>query len=67
MTRPDSKSSNVTAQPPQTAPNVPTDSQDQNPSPEGTSKKNPHHSKTSQFTLAPYGLKQEKCQGTSLN
>ena len=38
---PNSKSSNVTAQPPQTAPNAPTNSQDQKHLPEGTSENNP--------------------------
>ena len=37
MARPNSKSSNVTMQPPQTAPNAPTNSEDQKPSLEGIS------------------------------
>ena len=41
LARPNSKSSNVAAQPPQTAPNAPTNSEGQNPSPEGTSENNP--------------------------
>ena len=41
VARPNSRSSNVTVQPPQTAPNAPTNSEGQNPSLEGTSENNP--------------------------
>ena len=67
VSRPDFKSSNATAQPPLTAPNAPTNSEAQNPSQVVLQRATPHHPKTSQFMLAPHGLKQGRCQGTSLS
>ena len=57
---------NTNMQPPATVSKTPTDLENQTPSWEGTLENNPHLLKTSQFTLAPHGLKQEKCQGTFL-
>ena len=65
VARPDSKSSNITAPPPQTAPNAPTNSRDQNLHQKVLQKTTPNHPKISQFVLAPHGPKQKKCQETS--
>ena len=60
VARPNSMSSDVNMQPPQTIPNAPTNSEDQKPSSKGSSENTPHHSKTSQFMLAPQGSKAGK-------
>ena len=60
-------SSNATMQPPLKAPNTLTNSEGQKPSQEGTSESNPPPLKTSQIVLVPHGLKQGRCQGTSLS
>ena len=65
MARPNS--SNTTMPPPLTLPNAPTNSEGQKPSQEGTSESNPHHLETSKFALVPHGLKQGRCQGTSMS
>ena len=62
VARPKSKTNNITAQPPVTTPNAPTNSDSQKPL-QGTSESNPHHSKTSQLALAPHGQKTGKMTG----
>ena len=69
VTKPEStpKTSNVTTQPPETAPSFTINSEKENPPQGGTPSSNPHCSKMFQPMLAPHGLEQGQGQVTCLN